>query len=279
MAEALLREYHLRGLVEGLEVFKGLCDRYWDTVHPAPNEDDGHGVSMSAFAALVSDSSFSAVFDTPIAFGQKPNEREPRSYSAQDYLQARDLETADSEERERRLKEGQAETADIRAVLDITPREFHTENLALIDQALSTLSKLGEFFRENCKDDEYGEPTAPGVSSFREQLETLRRLVSELAGDEVASSDGEDDDANAGGGGIVTSQKQQMTRETAFKSIEAIAQFFEKTEPHSPVHCALRQVVRWGRMPLHSLLAELIDDSSVMGSLRRQIGLPPEENE
>ncbi len=280
LAESLLREHHLRGLVEGLEVCSGLCDRYWDSLHPAANEEDGHGVAMSAFAALVSDSSFSAVFETPIAYGQKQNEREPRSYSAHDYLQARELETADSEERERRLSEGQAETADILALLEITPREFHTENLELIDQAISTLSKLGDFFRENCRDDEYGEPTAPGISSFREQLESLRRLVSELAGDEVASSDEENENESGGAsGGSPVSQKQQMTRETAFKSIESIAQFFEKTEPHSPVHFALRQVVRWGRMPLHELLAELIDDSTVMGALRRQIGLPPEESE
>lgn len=281
MTEALLRMHALPGLCQGLEVCKGLCDQYWDGLHPAANEEDGHGVTVSAFAALVSDATFSALLDTPVVFGQKPNEREPRGYSANQFLNAKELETVDTEERERRLKDGQVEMGDIRSILDVTPAEFHASNIQWIDQATETLTALGDFLRENCKDDEYDEPTAPGVSQFREQLDGLRRLVKELAGDEMPADapGGEDGDSDNMSAASATSAKQQMTRDSAFKTIESIAQFFEKTEPHTPVHFALRQVVRWGRMPLHELLTELIDDSTVMGALRRQIGLPPADEE
>lgn len=279
LSEALLRDHHISGLRDGLTLCKGLCDQYWDTLHPEPNEEDGHGVALSAFAALMSDMTFNAVFETPLVKGQKSNEREERSYSAQDYLNAKELETADPTERERRIEEGEIEMVDFTAIQDLTPPEFHSQNLETIDQCISILGELDEFFRSNCKDDEYGEPTSPGVSSFREQLDSLRRIVTELAGDAAETEDVDDESESEDGGSGGTPQKKAMTRESAFKTIETVAQFFEKTEPHTPVHFALRQVVRWGRMPLHELLAELIDDGSVMGSLRRQIGLPPEEQE
>jgi type VI secretion system protein ImpA len=70
--------------------------------------------------------------------------------------------------------------------------------------------------------------------------------------------------------------RQEMTREAAFRAIEDIARYFERTEPQSPVHYALRNVVRWGRMPLPQLLAELIEDRNSMDSIRKLIGLPNE---
>lgn len=279
LTEALLRKYHLPGLRDGLELCMGLCERYWDNIHPAPNDEDGHGVTVGAFASLVSNATFGALLATPVVVGQKPNEREPRSYSAQDFLHAKELETLeDTEERERRLEDGQIEMIEFQAVAALTPPEIHRENLDTIDQCLAKLNEIGEFLRENCRDDEYDESTAPGVSSFREQMESLRRTIGEFAGT-VEEEEETTNDSDGGTGEPGVGRSQEMTRETAFQSIERIAQFFERTEPHSPVYFALRQAVRWGRMPLPDLLRELIEDGSTMEALRKQIGLPQQPEE
>lgn len=277
LTEALMRKHHLAGLNDGLSLCLGLCERYWADIHPGPNEEDGHAVTMGAFAGVVSDATASAIMETPVVCGQKPSEREFKQYSAVDYSRAKELATiSDSAEVERRLELGYIDMLEFDSIKAVTPPEFHQRNLELIDSCLDKLTRLGEFFQENCRDDEYGESTAPGVFFFREQLESLRRLIVELSGGPVEEQLTEVGEVpEVPGGGVSTSQV--MTRETAFQTIERVAQFFEKSEPHSPVHYALRQVVRWGKMPLPDLLAELVEDGSVMESLRKRVGFPARE--
>lgn len=64
-----------------------------------------------------------------------------------------------------------------------------------------------------------------------------------------------------------------MTREQAFKSILQLAEFFKKTEPHSPVAYLLEKAVRWGKMPLPRLLRELIKDDPMLSELFRVMGV------
>ena len=119
---------------------------------------------------------------------------------------------------------------------------------------------------------------------MRTQLESVQRLIVELSGGSSGGGENiEDSDPSVDGVANSTlgpaSGKQLMTREAAFRAIEDIAKFFERTEPHTPVHFALRKVIRWGRMPLPELLAELIEDGGSMESLRKLIGLPKGDQE
>ncbi|MCA9195323.1 MAG: type VI secretion system protein TssA [Planctomycetales bacterium] len=277
LTEALLRKYYLPGLRDGLELCLGLCERYWSDIHPAANEEDGHGVTVGAFAGVVSDATASAILSVPVAFGQRPSEREPKRYSALDYSRAKELSSiSDESERAHRQELGHIELSEFESVNAVTPAEFHQQNLVNIDRCLEVLASLAEFFQQNCMDDEYGESTVPGVFAFREELEKLRRLVVELSGgpvDEQAQAESDEPSATP------MAASQAMTRESAFQAVERIAQFFEKTEPHSPVHYALRQAIRWGKMPLPELLAELIEDGSTMESLRKRVGLPQTETD
>jgi type VI secretion system protein ImpA len=56
--------------------------------------------------------------------------------------------------------------------------------------------------------------------------------------------------------------------------LEAIANFFRQTEPHSPISYTLEQTVRWGRMPLPELLSELIPDEKARDHCFRIFGIP-----
>ena len=64
------------------------------------------------------------------------------------------------------------------------------------------------------------------------------------------------------------------TREEAFGVLLTIAQFFRKTEPHSPVSYALEQVVRWGKMPLPQLLVDVLPEEVPRQQLFRLVGIP-----
>jgi type VI secretion system protein ImpA len=141
---------------------------------------------------------------------------------------------------------------------------------------------LTEFLAANCRPESSDEPTHPDTREFREELQSIRTVMRQLLGtlEDSNESGGADLQPEAAGTEVVSdSPKNSMNRESALRTIEQLASFFERTEPHSPLHFALRQVVRWGRMPFDKLLIELIDDRSVIENLRRQIGLPAGEDD
>ena len=64
-----------------------------------------------------------------------------------------------------------------------------------------------------------------------------------------------------------------QSREDALAAVTKIAEFFRKSEPHSPIPFLLDRAVRWGRMPLPALLNELIPDSSALSTFDQLTGV------
>lgn len=63
-------------------------------------------------------------------------------------------------------------------------------------------------------------------------------------------------------------------RDQAFTELRKISEFFQRTEPHSPVHMLLERAIRWGYMPLPELLAEMVgENDQVMGRISQMAGL------
>ena len=130
---------------------------------------------------------------------------------------------------------------------------------------------------QSCGNDASGYSVAPpssnianALSACRDRLASLSRHV--LGSEAEAGADGEL--AADGTPGSLTVDKSRMpTREDAFRSLLQVADFFRRTEPHSPVSYALEQAVRWGRMPLPELLQELISDEAVRKDLFRRTGI------
>jgi type VI secretion system protein ImpA len=70
------------------------------------------------------------------------------------------------------------------------------------------------------------------------------------------------------------------SRDEALQRLLSVADFFRKTEPHSPLSYALEQAVRWGKMPLPNLLKDLIENEQVLGEVYRRMGIqPPSDGE
>lgn len=65
-----------------------------------------------------------------------------------------------------------------------------------------------------------------------------------------------------------------QTRGEALQQLREVAAFFRQTEPHSPVAYLAEKAVKWGDMPLHQWLQEVVKDSGAMGHLNELLGLP-----
>ena len=74
-----------------------------------------------------------------------------------------------------------------------------------------------------------------------------------------------------GANNVLASRMQ--TREEAFRALLQVSDFFRRTEPHSPVSYAVEQAVRWGRMKLPELLAELVADDSTRREIFKRTGI------
>jgi type VI secretion system protein ImpA len=63
------------------------------------------------------------------------------------------------------------------------------------------------------------------------------------------------------------------TRGEALQQLREVAAFFRQTEPHSPVAYLADKAVKWGDMPLHQWLQEVIKDNSAISHLNELLGL------
>jgi type VI secretion system protein ImpA len=66
-----------------------------------------------------------------------------------------------------------------------------------------------------------------------------------------------------------------MTRESALRSLETLAAFFRRTEPHSPLSYTLDEAVRRARLPWLELLDEVIADRSSRDAFLTTLGIRP----
>ncbi len=69
------------------------------------------------------------------------------------------------------------------------------------------------------------------------------------------------------------------TRHEALHLLREVADFFRQTEPHSPVAYLADKAVKWGDMPLHQWLQEVVKDNSAMAHLNELLGVPGQSSQ
>jgi type VI secretion system protein ImpA len=72
--------------------------------------------------------------------------------------------------------------------------------------------------------------------------------------------------------GVATASGAIQNRQDALKRLSDIADFFRKTEPHSPISYLVQRAVKWGNMPLENWLQDVIKDETVIFQIRQTLG-------
>lgn len=285
LIEALARLHGFAGLRDGFRLARELAEQFWDGIHPRPDEE-GYATTVAQLTGLNGADSEGALIapidHIPITAGGTI-----RPLSSADYKHALELDKLDSERRARRVAKGAASLEMFQRAVAASEAHYYRGLLDDLQQALDEFSRLGETLEARCGTSADGYPAAPPSSAIRAALVDVRDRVQALAGDslgaaspseEAASGDGGSGE-NGGSAETAFSGKRAATREEAFRQLLQVAEFFRKTEPHSPVSYALEQAVRWGRMSLPDLLNELIADSSAREDLFRRVGLPKRDED
>lgn len=284
LIEALVRIHGFAGLRDGLRLARELSEKFWDGIHPRPDED-GVETTVAPLAGLNGEEAdgplVSAIGLIPATEGSTYG-----PFALWRFKQAHELDRQSPDKQEQRLSDGWVSLEMFNRSVTETSADFFRTLLEDIEATQTELAAMERVLEEKCGKDADGFPLAPPTSRLRDALEDALRTVKgfsqETLGDaaeaaaeeQAASSDEDGDSGGTAGPSAGVSQKQIRTREDAFRTLLEIASFFKKSEPHSPVSYGLEQVVRWGRMSLPELLADLISDSSTREALFRQVGIP-----
>ena len=283
MTEALIRGHGYAGLRDGFRLIRLLCEGFWDGLYPLPDED-GVRTRVAPITGLNGEDA-EGVLIAPIANVPITAPGEHRPMALADYRRAIELEQIpDPEKREQRVSQGAVNRAMFQQAVAETPPSRLRDVLGDLGQCVEEFDRLCAVLQEKCGVDERGDSAAPPSSNIRRALgaamDDLRGLVKSGPGEAEELAQVAEDDSGAmvpvaAGGPAVAGRVQ--TRDDAFRALLQVAEYFRRTEPHSPVSYALEQAVRWGRMSLPELLAELVPGRETRDQVFKLIGIPPKK--
>ncbi|MCE3261404.1 MAG: tssA [Pseudoduganella sp.] len=215
LAEARAHTHQLRGLGDGFLLLAGLCERYWDQVHPLPEGGDQE-LRSGNLAWLLG--------RTPALVAASPQQGDAAAAlrDAQHCLQALQA---------------------LQAAVD---------------------ARLG----------------AEGPS-FGAAREAVARAL-ELAAIDAPAGIGGPVAVQAGRGSATAlaivepgaAPRMPQSREHALAQLRLVADFFRRTEPHSPVAYLADKAASWGELPLHAWLRAVVKDPAQLAQLDELLGAP-----
>jgi type VI secretion system protein ImpA len=278
--EGLARKHGFPGVRDGFRLARELIEQFWESVYPLPDE---YGLE-TRIAPLAGLNDAEALLIGPLTRVPVTCGGAAGPFSLSDYRQGNELEQIqDPDRRAERLAQPGAVT---RQMFDQaaakTPPEFVTSLLEDISQCSEQFEKLSEVLEEKCGRDESGYSLAPPSSSIRSALAECRDEVKSIYKHLFPGEEQEEMGENGGVAGALGPAPAGAvgSREQAFRKLLEVADFFKRTEPHSPVSYLLEQAVRWGRMPLPDLLGELVPDLATREQLFKLLGIRlPRETE
>ena len=275
LAEALLRSDGLQGLSAGLQVMRGLVEQYWDDLFPLPDED-GIATRVAPVTSLNGQSGDGALMQplrrTPLF--NRPDGEPLRFWQYEQSIGLAGI--VDETRRQQRIAAGAIPFATLEAEAQVGGASLATleRDAAAVSEAWRALSAAL---------DAHAGADSPPTSRVRDLLEQIRAAAAKFAAPGAESSApaaGEDlapeTPTETGTGALAPAVASTISsRAEALRSLAAIAAFFRRTEPLSPLAYTLEEVVRRAAMTWPQLLEEIIPDPSTRAAVLNSLGIRP----
>lgn len=259
LAEAHAKTRHFRGLGDGYALLAGLCDRYWDGLFP-PAEEGDHEQRIGNLYWLLSRTP-QLVREMPLTAGADGQ------FALQDFDAAR--QRAAASQAQDGTEQGWSASrhdeavplAQMEAARQKTTRAFSDALLADAQYCMQSLLAL-----ERSADARFG-TDGPSFRAARDALENAIHFIAPLAPEaDLPGTPAAAGPAGGSGGAIV--QRQQ-----ALEQLRLVADFFRRTEPHSPVAYLAERAASWGELPLHLWLRAVVKDQGTLAQLDEMLGM------
>lgn len=282
LTEALVRQEGLAGLASGARVLAGLLEQHWDAGFPQPDEDglEGRSAPLGGLAGGDTDGTVMQ------ALRRAPLFRRPSGEGFSIYQYEASADTAgisDETRREQRFAQGVIPLETVE-----TEAKFDRPGLRAMAALAAETRAAWQLFQDQV-DARFGYDSPP-TRRVAEVLDRMAEVAVLLGGaaedgggmmaaeEGVAAAPGQPGMAAgsaAGGAMFVPGAGSLANREQALKTLEQLAEFFQKTEPHSFLAYTLADAARRGRMSLPELLAEVMQDDGARTAMLTALGIHP----
>lgn len=263
LAEAELRLRGFEGLKDVYQAIASLLDKHWERFHSVGNDDieerlaplaglngvGGEGTIIQAIrlTALVPGMKFGQFSLWDFQLSQRPNETRRREELNQAVMEAG--------------------TAAMSA---------HLEH---INGCIVAFDRLVAILNQRCGN------MAPPSSNTHNVLHEAASALRAVAGIEAQTGDAEIAPEMPEGPGEPAQTRVRPlsaetigSREEAFDLLLAVARYFRRTEPHSPISMGIETMVRRGRMDFSELLAELLPEQQARNAVLTAAGIQLKSN-
>ena len=279
LTQAWARVEGIAGVEAGLALVVGLCERYWDVLHPG---SEGEGIDLdlraSPISALGGTDMLRAVSQSSLL--SAPNRDEPLCWEDFTYSQIVDRHSGGAKEGKKKHEElvaaGRMNGVQWREALRAAGGEALGATCAQLRRCEDSLRALRQIVDKywGCEDAPTVTPLEALLSDIREHLE-LQLPQRETSGGTEATPMQESSVATEAPTGPAPFGAIR-NREEALRQLALIGDYFRQTEPHSPLAAICSRAVRWGRMPFEQVLLEVVEDEGVLAKLWNAVGVRPE---
>lgn len=257
LCRAGARSGDLATLEVGAEYLAGLCERYWDAMHPAL-DDYGFQGRKGPCESLANVGTFLGPLQRVVLL------RHSRlgAFTGADF------------ERFRSGGEGENGYGLFRALLNETADDELVQIGGRLDAIAAAIKRTDVVLDANADGD-----TGANFAATYDALTQIRRAV--LSFGAAAPGDEAGDDADSGGGasggdsGGPRIAGRVESRDDVIKALDAIADYYRRKEPVSPVPLALARARGWVDADFMSVMADIAPDS--MSELKRVLHTRPKD--
>ncbi len=254
LTRSLLKTEGLIGLCQGLELFRGYVERYWDSVHPQldPDDDNDPTMRVNVFRSLADeDTMLRAIRTAPLT-----DSRVIGRFSLRDIAVANgELPPPENAE------EGPADITIIEAAFqDTDPERLQ----ALADAVRESMEHVASI--ESTVTDAVEAGAGPDLSDLGKTLKKMHSALAErLGGDEEEAADEELEEglaevepgAGAGGGAISGAVKNPND---VIRMLDKILDYYARSEPSSPLPLLLQRAKRLVSKDFMTIMKDIAPD-------------------
>lgn len=267
LTEALVRISGLEGLAVGATIIGGLVERYWDELFPMP-DDAGMETRLAAVGGLSGQGADGTLMQ-PLRKSTIFVRADGTPFTLWQYELTEEVaQIGDPARREQRLAAGVVPFEEFEKEGRLVGAAHWSALRKAVNEAMTAWDKMGRLLDEKAGSD------SPSGSNVRSALQKILETCNRFAPTEDAESrtaDGEPVPESAGAtaalsGGI-------GGREQALRQLQALAEWFKRNEPNSPIGYTLDEAVRRARMAWPDLVTELMADETARSALMVSIGM------
>jgi type VI secretion system protein ImpA len=294
LTEAMAKRYGFPGLRDGFHLIRELQQRFWDALYP--EIEDGDLETRAAPLVWLNEELPLAIRQIPVTQGVSGE-----NYAWLDWKESREVDNLGQEDKAAALADGKITGEQFDKTVESTSLAYYRTLSEDLSQLFLEYEQLDQAVEE--KFSQLGRQ-APTLRDVKRAIEDCRMLVADIVkkkgGIELEPTPPEPESKAEGffssgplrGREELPSQEghrqpdppvhdgqpaglslMPQDRADAIRRLASVAEYFRRTEPHSPVAYLVQRAVRWGEMPLEEWLRDVIHDESVLGQLRETLGL------